>query len=40
VAVAEREGMRVLLVLLDARNRWWDAHGIIEHAFAAARQTP
>jgi D-alanyl-D-alanine carboxypeptidase (penicillin-binding protein 5/6) len=40
VAVAEREGMRVLLVLLDARNRWWDAHGIIEHAFAAARRTP
>jgi D-alanyl-D-alanine carboxypeptidase (penicillin-binding protein 5/6) len=40
VALAQRNGTRVLLVLLDARNRWWDAHGMIEHAFATAGQTP
>jgi D-alanyl-D-alanine carboxypeptidase (penicillin-binding protein 5/6) len=34
VALAEREGVRVLLVLLNASNRWWDAHIILERAFA------
>lgn len=33
VALAERNGVRVLLVMLDARDRWWDAHGVIDHAF-------
>lgn len=36
VALAEREGVRVLLVLLNAPNRWWDAHGLLERAFALA----
>jgi D-alanyl-D-alanine carboxypeptidase (penicillin-binding protein 5/6) len=34
IALAEREGVRVLLVLLNAPNRWWDAHGVLERAFA------
>jgi D-alanyl-D-alanine carboxypeptidase (penicillin-binding protein 5/6) len=35
VALAERGGRRVLLVMLGAANRWWDAHDVIERAFAA-----
>jgi len=42
VAVAERGGVEVLLVLLDAGDRWWAAAGLIEAAFreagAAARR--
>ncbi len=38
VALAERDGVRVLLVMLDAPDRWWDAHGLIDRAFAAARR--
>jgi D-alanyl-D-alanine carboxypeptidase len=38
IALAERDGARVLLVLLDAPNRWWDAHGVLERAFAAIAQ--
>jgi D-alanyl-D-alanine carboxypeptidase (penicillin-binding protein 5/6) len=34
VAIAERSGVRVLLVLLHAPNRWWTAHGILDQAFA------
>lgn len=33
VALAERNGVRVLLVLMNARNRWWNAHGILDRAF-------
>jgi D-alanyl-D-alanine carboxypeptidase (penicillin-binding protein 5/6) len=36
VALVERNGVRVLMVLLNARNRWWDTHGVVEHAFAVA----
>jgi D-alanyl-D-alanine carboxypeptidase (penicillin-binding protein 5/6) len=36
IALAERDGVRVLLVLLNAPNRWWDAHGVLERAFAAS----
>jgi D-alanyl-D-alanine carboxypeptidase (penicillin-binding protein 5/6) len=39
VAYAERDGIRVLIVLLHARDRWWDAAAMIERAFADA-QTP
>jgi D-alanyl-D-alanine carboxypeptidase (penicillin-binding protein 5/6) len=35
IALAERDGARVLLVLLGAPNRWWDAHGMLERAFTA-----
>ena len=34
VAIAERSGVRVVLVLLHAPNRWWTAHGILDQAFA------
>jgi serine-type D-Ala-D-Ala carboxypeptidase (penicillin-binding protein 5/6) len=33
VAIAERNGVRVVLVLLNARNRWWNAHGMLDRAF-------
>jgi len=36
VALAEREGRRVLLVFLNASNRWWDAHDLLDRAFALA----
>lgn len=34
IALAERDGRRVLLVMLGARDRWWDAHAILERALA------
>ncbi|MDA1117777.1 MAG: serine hydrolase [Proteobacteria bacterium] len=36
IAVAERGGRRVLLVLLGARDRWWDADAMLARAFTAA----
>jgi D-alanyl-D-alanine carboxypeptidase (penicillin-binding protein 5/6) len=36
VGAAERNGHRVLVVLLHARDRWWDAVAMIEQAFARA----
>ena len=38
VALVERDGVRILMVLLAGRNRWWDTHGVIERAFAVARE--
>lgn len=38
VAIAERNGVRVVLVLLNARNRWWNAHGLLDRAFAFQTQ--
>src|SRR5258706_359631 len=35
VALAERDGARVLVVLLNASNRWWHAAGLLELAFDA-----
>ena len=35
VALAERNGVRVLVVLLNAPNRWWNAVGLLERAFEA-----
>jgi D-alanyl-D-alanine carboxypeptidase (penicillin-binding protein 5/6) len=35
--VAERDGVRVVAVLLGAGDRWWDAAAMIERAFDAAR---
>lgn len=34
IALAERGGVRVLLVLLNGRDRWWDAHAMLDRAFA------
>ena len=33
IALAERGGVRVLLVLLNVPNRWWDAHAALDRAF-------
>src|SRR6185503_20784454 len=35
VAIAERDGVRVTLVMLKARNRWWSAVGLLDRAFEA-----
>lgn len=37
VAYAERAGTRVLVVMLGAPDRWWDAVAMIESAFEDAR---
>lgn len=37
VALAERDGVRVLAVLLNAPNRWWNSVGLLDRAFAAPR---
>lgn len=37
IAYAERKGARVLLVMLHANNRWWDAVDLLDLAFAQAR---
>ena len=34
IALAERNGVRVLLVMLHANNRWWDASDILDYAFS------
>ena len=36
IAVAEREGRQVRVVLLHGRDRWWDAAAMIERALDAA----
>ncbi|MBU1237206.1 MAG: D-alanyl-D-alanine carboxypeptidase [Gammaproteobacteria bacterium] len=38
IAAAQRDGHRVLLVLLNAPNRWWDASDSLDRAFAELRQ--
>ena len=35
VALAERDGVRVLAVLLNSPNRWWNAVGLLNSAFDA-----
>ena len=37
VALAERNGVRVLAVMLNAPNRWWNAVGLLDRAFDAPR---
>jgi len=37
-ALVERDGVEVLLVLLDAKDRWWTAAGLVEAAFDEARR--
>ncbi|MFN0041128.1 MAG: hypothetical protein ACKVP2_16555, partial [Burkholderiales bacterium] len=36
IALAERAGVRVLLVMLGGKNRWWDAHALLDRAFEHA----
>jgi D-alanyl-D-alanine carboxypeptidase (penicillin-binding protein 5/6) len=38
VALAERDGVRVLVVMLNARNRWWHTAGLLDRAFDARTQ--
>jgi D-alanyl-D-alanine carboxypeptidase (penicillin-binding protein 5/6) len=40
IAYAVRDGKHVLLVMLNAPNRWWDAVDILDLAFAQARHAP
>lgn len=40
VALAEREGRRVLLVLLNSPDRWWKAEEILDAAFRTAEGGP
>ncbi|HEX7054235.1 MAG TPA: D-alanyl-D-alanine carboxypeptidase family protein [Burkholderiales bacterium] len=37
VAIAEKDGVRVLVVLLNARRRWPSAEALLDRAFAAPR---
>ncbi len=37
IALAERDGVRVILVLLNAPDRWWTADAMLEQAFTLAR---
>ena len=36
VAMAERKGHHVLLVMLNAQNRWWDADAALDYALSRA----
>jgi len=38
VALVERDGARLLVVLLDASDRWWAAAGLVEKAFLESRR--
>lgn len=33
IALAEKDGVRILVVMLNAKSRWWDTIGLIERAF-------
>jgi D-alanyl-D-alanine carboxypeptidase (penicillin-binding protein 5/6) len=36
IALARKDGVQVMLVMLDAKSRWRDTIGVIEHAFDEA----
>ncbi len=36
IALAQRGEVRVLLVMLGGKNRWWDAHALLDRAFEHA----
>lgn len=40
IARVRRDGHEVLLVMLGGRQRWWQAHKMIEDAFASTSSTP
>ena len=40
IAVAERDGHRVWLVMLGADDRWWSAHRLIDAALAGPSEPP
>ena len=39
IALAERDGHEVLVIMLHAPDRWWDTVGLLELAFDEARRT-
>ena len=39
-ALSRRGGHEVLLVMLNAKNRWWDAHDALDYAFLRAPTLP
>lgn len=39
IAAAERDGVRVMLVMLNSPDRWWDAARMLDEAFAQARHS-
>ena len=36
IVLAQKNGVQVMLVMLNAKSRWWDAIGVIENAFDEA----
>lgn len=38
VALAERDGVEILLVIMNAPDRWWTAVSMLDDAFASARR--
>ncbi|HEX9452261.1 MAG TPA: serine hydrolase [Burkholderiales bacterium] len=36
IVLAQKDGVQVMLVMLNAKSRWWDAIGVIENAFDQA----
>lgn len=40
IGYAERDGHHVMVVLLGAKDRWWDAVAMFEQAFARVRALP
>ncbi len=41
IALSEKNGVRVLVVMLNANSRWWDTIGLIERAFdESAKHVP
>ena len=40
VVISRRGGHEVLLVMLNAKNRWWDAHDALDYAFLRAPTLP
>lgn len=40
IALAQRDGHEVLVVLLKAPDRWWDSVALLELAFDQAQRTP
>ena len=40
IGLVERDGTRVMVVLLGAGDRWWDAVAMIERAFESAKTAP
>lgn len=40
IALVQRDGVSVLLVVLNAPNRWWDSTAMLDRAFETPRASP